>query len=110
MPIDLNKLHESAVKNVLYFIELLKEDLIHSNDSKRELGSLDDLYDELESLHYDISRGVYNNVINRFEEIFSIAEGYNVSWNFHKERLMKYINILNVHDISEIDGKIEDMT
>ena len=86
MPIDLSKLHESAIKNTHSFIELLKEDLLNSHDSDRELGSLTDLYNELESLYYDISRGVHNNLMNRFEEIFSIAEGYNVSWSFYKKR------------------------
>ena len=105
MAINLKKLHEPAVKNIQSFIGLLKEDLWNSPDYyERELGSLTDLPDELESLDFDISRGLYNNLMIRFEEIFLIAEGYNVSWRFYKERfydhLVEDIQILNVEAVN----------
>jgi len=57
-------LREPAVKNIQSFIGLLKEDLWNSPDYyERELGSLTDLPDELESLDFDISRGLYNNLL-----------------------------------------------
>ena len=102
-------LREPAVKNIQSFIGLLKEDLWNSPDYyERELGSLTDLPDELESLDFDISRGLYNNLMNRFEEIFFIAEGYKVSWRSYKElfydHLVKDIQILDAQNTGVIEG------
>jgi hypothetical protein len=104
MTTDAIKVRETAVNNVYSFIALLTEDLWNNNDGKRELGSLTDLPDELDALDYDVSRGIFSNLTQRFEHIFFIAKRYNVQWESYKDlfyrQLMDDILILEIQGTS----------
>jgi len=94
--------HTAATYNIYSFIALLNDDLCNNNDGKRGLGSLTDLPDELDALMYDVSSGIFNNLIQRFEYIFFIAKRYNVQWESYKDQfyreLMDDILILETQD------------
>jgi hypothetical protein len=102
MTTDATEIRETAVKNINSFIALLNENLWNSNDDSRELGSVADLSDELDSLDYDASRGIFSNLTHRFENIFFIAKRYNVQWESYKD--LFYRQLMNDILILEIQG------
>jgi len=102
MATDVIEIHETAVKNINSFMALLNENLWNSNDDSRELGSVTDLPNELDALDYDFSRGIFNNLIQRFEHIFVLAESYNVQWKSYKDQF--YRQLLGDVLILEIQG------
>ena len=108
MTTDATEIHETAVKNINSFIALLNENLWNSNEDSRELGSVTDLADELDALDYDFSRGIFSNLIQRFEDIFFIAESYNVHWISYKDQfyrqLLGDVQILMIQDAANHAG------
>jgi len=80
----------------------MNDDLLNNNDGKRGLGSLIDLSDELDALDYDVSRGIFSNLTQRFENIFFIAKRYNVQWESYKD--LFYSQLMDDILILEIQG------
>jgi hypothetical protein len=91
---------------------LLNEDLVNSHDNKRGLGSLTDLPDELDALDYDVSRGISNNLIPRFEYIFFIAKRYNIQWESYKDLFYRELmdDILILETQNTVNHAIGDLS